>query len=1020
MIVFIGLSQNAARGATIQANSASSSDVQTAINSASSGDTVQVPAGNATWTTAVTISGKALNLIGAGGGATVITDGTGGGAISVNGCSSANFVRISGFGFQSQGSHTSSGMINISGVTFSTGFRIDNCYFLISSAITRGITTSDAYGVIDHCAFNTTATSGSVQCISPWGSSDGTDGGFTPWLHYAGNFTLGDSNAVFIENNSFTDSPSDAGTEDCIDGYGGARIVVRYNSFTNYSQGFHGTDSGNRRSIISFEIYSNNYVNNSSISLRAATIRGGTGVVFGNTYGGSQSWYGVTLMYYRACPALDHSTWGLCDGTQYLLGSTSLSSSGSRTCSASGTVGFNVNDNETLGAFGGLYVRYFDGNGPGGYPGRDQPGMAPGQILKPIYVWNNNGLTAGTYDGGSPPALGIANYILAGRDYVNSSTPPSGYVPYVYPHPLIGGAVTTNPPSISSQPVNATALVGQSTLFTVTASGSGTLSYQWYWYGTNVLGAILSSWTTPPALLGNSNSPVYVTVGNAYGTVTSSIAHLYVTSGVAPAITTNPASQTIAAGGSAVFTVAASGTTPMAYQWRFNSAAIAGATNKSYTVAPVGTNNAGGYSTTVANSYGSVTSQVATLTVTASTQTVHYYYVAPNGNDANNGSIGSPWATVNHATASMAGGDVLYIRGGTYSQIFDIYGPSGSASYPTIVQAYPGESPVFNYNNITSSGHSLDGLNWFVLSGLTIISNNIGLYVGALGACSNVVLTNLTIAYTGQQGLQIYKQSYNVLVVSNTVHDTGLWNLNGEGMYIGVGDQSPPDNTHNITITGCSIYNTKDEAVELKPGTYNNVVQYCTIHTANKSQDAYGAGGGAIEVNQEGSLNYYSGNPNHLVRGNLIYDTPIGIRAGNGGQYYNNVIYAVTGDGILIDNQDSDTYTRYVYNNTVDASSSIAIVRSAGTASILNNIGPTGSYNLATSAAYYVNAAAHNYHLVQGSAPIQAGTNVFSVVTADYDGNTRPQSGPFDIAAYQYQVTGVLSPPTNLHIVSSQ
>ena len=108
------------------------------------------------------------------------------------------------------------------------------------------------------------------------------------------------------------------------------------------------------------------------------------------------------------------------------------------------------------------------------------------------------------------------------------------------------------------------------------------------------------------------------------------------------------------------------------------------------------------------NNYGSVTSAVATLTVTASTQTVHYYYVAPNGNDSTgNGSIGSPWATVNYATSKMSGGDVLYIRGGTYSQIFDIYGPSGSASYPTIVEAYPGETPIFNANNICR-GRSLN------------------------------------------------------------------------------------------------------------------------------------------------------------------------------------------------------------------------------------------------------------------------------------------------------------------------
>jgi hypothetical protein len=791
--------------------------------------------------------------------------------------------------------------------------------------------TTAVYGLIDHNTFNVTATAGSIQCISIWGSSDGTDGGFTPWRRP---LSLGTANAVYMEDNSFTYTAADAGTEDAIDSYGGSRLVIRHNNFTNQSIGFHGTDSGNRRSLISFEIYSNAFVNNSSITLRGATIRGGTGVIFGNTYGGSRgTWYGVTLMYYRACPTLDHSTWGLCDGTQYLLGSTSLSSSGSRTCSTNGTVGFNINDNETLGTFGGQYVRYFDGNGLGGYPGRDQPGVAPGQIVVPIYVWNNAGVTAGTYDGGSPPALGIANYILQGRDFINSSTPAPGYTPYVYPFPLAGTGIASNAPTISVQPANAIVAVGQPATFNVTASGSGTLNYQWHWYGTNVPGATSSSWTTPATVIGNSNSVVYVTIGNAYG---------------------------------------------------------------------------------------SVTSAVATLTVTGSTQTVHYYYVAPNGNDANNGSIGSPWATVNHATSKMTGGDVLYIRGGTYSQIFDIYGPSGSASYPTVVQAYPGETPIFNYNNITSSGHSLDGLNWFILGGLTILSNNIGLYVGAAGTCSNVVLTNLTVAYTGQQGIQIYNQSHDVLVVSNTIHDTGLWNLNGEGIYVGVGDQAPADNTHNITITGCSIYNTKDEAIELKPGTYSSVVQYCTIHTANKAQDPYGAGGGAIEVNQEGSLNYYSGNPNHLIRGNLIYDTPIGIRAGNGGQYYNNIVYTVTTYGILVNNNDGDSYTRYVYNNTVDAPQSMAIVNNGATASIVNNIGPTGTYNLTTSSAYYVNAAAHNYHLVPGSAPILAGSNVFSVVPTDFDANARPSSGPFDIGAYQYGATGVLSPPTNLHIVSSQ
>src|SRR5688572_13496595 len=63
-----------ASGATINAASLSSADVQTAINSAVDGDTVQMPAGSATWSTMVTWTGKGIHLKGAGTNATIITE----------------------------------------------------------------------------------------------------------------------------------------------------------------------------------------------------------------------------------------------------------------------------------------------------------------------------------------------------------------------------------------------------------------------------------------------------------------------------------------------------------------------------------------------------------------------------------------------------------------------------------------------------------------------------------------------------------------------------------------------------------------------------------------------------------------------------------------------------------------------------------------------------------------------------------------------------------------------------------
>jgi hypothetical protein len=62
---------------------------------------------------------------------------------------------------------------------------------------------------------------------------------------------------------------------------------------------------------------------------------------------------------------------------------------------------------------------------------------------------------------------------------------------------------------------------------------------------------------------------------------------------------------------------AASGTSPLAYQWRFNNAAFSGGTNSSLTVSNAGFANAGNYQVIVTNGYGGVTSSVASLTLVA-------------------------------------------------------------------------------------------------------------------------------------------------------------------------------------------------------------------------------------------------------------------------------------------------------------------------------------------------------------------------------------------------------------------
>jgi len=91
-------------------------------------------------------------------------------------------------------------------------------------------------------------------------------------------------------------------------------------------------------------------------------------------------------------------------------------------------------------------------------------------------------------------------------------------------------------------------------------------------------------------------------------------------SGTSPAISTQPVSQTVIAGQTATFSVAASGTAPLSYQWSKNGIAIGGATLSTYVTLAETTSDTGAqFTVAVSNAWGSATSNAATLTVNAAT-----------------------------------------------------------------------------------------------------------------------------------------------------------------------------------------------------------------------------------------------------------------------------------------------------------------------------------------------------------------------------------------------------------------
>jgi len=169
------------------------------------------------------------------------------------------------------------------------------------------------------------------------------------------------------------------------------------------------------------------------------------------------------------------------------------------------------------------------------------------------------------------------------------------------------------PPSITSGPNSLTVIIGQDAAFSVSASGTAPLSYQWRFNGAN-LSATLSNFTRTNSQCAYAGG-YDVVVMNAAGSVTSSVAVLTV---VAPtSIIDHPQSLTVTQGQSAVFIVSATNDcgNGLAYQWLFNDTNIAGATASSFARTNAQLTDAGSYSVIVSNLAGSATSVVATLTM---------------------------------------------------------------------------------------------------------------------------------------------------------------------------------------------------------------------------------------------------------------------------------------------------------------------------------------------------------------------------------------------------------------------
>ncbi|HRZ35704.1 MAG TPA: immunoglobulin domain-containing protein, partial [Candidatus Paceibacterota bacterium] len=192
--------------------------------------------------------------------------------------------------------------------------------------------------------------------------------------------------------------------------------------------------------------------------------------------------------------------------------------------------------------------------------------------------------------------------------------------------PLVG-------PTIIAHPQGQTVYAGTNVTLEVTASGSAPLAYQWERDGIPVAGSTNAVLALPNVAMSQAGE-YRVVVTNPGGSATSNPARLVVLPPLTPpSFVRQPESAVASVGEDATFVAQAAGSEPLLYQWQRQQEDLAGETNATLTLTNLAVAQAGDYRAIVRNPVGTVTSQTASLVVSATPRTIRVGHIdTPTGN----------------------------------------------------------------------------------------------------------------------------------------------------------------------------------------------------------------------------------------------------------------------------------------------------------------------------------------------------------------------------------------------------
>jgi hypothetical protein len=386
----------------------------------------------------------------------------------------------------------------------------------------------------------------------------------------------------------------------------------------------------------------------------------------------------------------------------------------------------------------------------------------------------------------------------------------------------------------------------------------------------------------------------------------------------------------------------------------------------------------------------------------------------------------APGGNLRTAIAALKPGEELRLAGGTYTvdSGFRVT-VNGTAQQPIVMRSRDGERALIRQTNSGQNVFEISGSRYFVVRDIEFTGGSHGI---RLMSSSFITIEGCEVHDTGDVAISANSGgTYEGLrILRNHIHHT---NGTGEGMYLGC--NSDACRLANSLIEGNYVHHTngasvtQGDGIELKEGSFGNVIRDNVVHDTNyPGIITYSTVGNGAPNVVEGNViwntndNGIQSAADAIIRNNIVLGSPIALQSHQAGSPSNMQVVHNT-----VINQDAGIVVRNVVgpvvvaNNAVYAQTGSAIRLVSGNLGMVTVAGNVGQGGLSGASSGYVEGKGIGADFVAatfGVPPIdvfpRAGSALIGAAssghTASLDFNGTSRSGSLDAGAYRFNSAG--------------